>query len=196
MNKNKIKNLLLDHIIEILLVILVVVMSIVSENFLTVNNIMNIFRNQALKGVIAFGMTMVIISGQIDLSIGSTVALGGVIIARCCRDLPGAWGIGVDAACFIGIAIAIVAAIVMGWIHAIAQHKFNMPAFIVTLASMNLLYGLSGMICEGFPIANAFPQWFLKIGTGRVGVIPIPALILVGIFMATGLLGMFLNLLS
>ena len=108
MNKNKIKNLLLDHIIEILLVILVVVMSI--ENFLTVNNIMNIFRNQALKGVIAFGMTMVIISGQIDLSIGSTVALGGVIIARCCRDLPGAWGIGVDAACFIGIAIAILAA--------------------------------------------------------------------------------------
>ena len=139
MNKNKIKNLLLDHIIEILLVVLVVVMSFVSENFLTINNIMNIFRNQALKGVIAFGMTMVIISGQIDLSIGSTVALGGVIIARCCRDLPGAWGISVDVACFIGIGIAIIAAIIMGYIHAVAQHKFNMPAFIVTLASMNLL---------------------------------------------------------
>lgn len=183
MNKNKVKNLLLDHIIEILLVILVVVMSVISENFMTVNNIMNIFRNQALKGVIAFGMTMVIISGQIDLSIGSTVALGGVIIARCCRDLPAAWGVSVDAACFIGIGIAILATIVMGYIHAVAQHKFNMPAFIVTLASMNLLYGVSGMICEGFPIANTFPQWFLKIGIGRLGVIPVPALILVGIFL-------------
>lgn len=183
MNKNKLKNLLLDHIIEILLVVLVVVMSLVSKNFLTLNNIMNIFRNQALKGVIAFGMTMVIISGQIDLSIGSTVALAGVIVARFCRDLPGAWGVDVNVACVIGILVAIVAAIVMGFIHAVAQHKFGMPAFIVTLASMNLLYGLAGMICEGFPIANAFPQWFIKIGVGKVGVIPVPALILFAIFL-------------
>ena len=122
MNKNKVKNLLLDHIIEILLVALVIVMSLVSDNFLTVNNIMNIFRNQALKGVIAFGMTMVIISGQIDLSLGSTVALGGVIIARCCRDLPGAWGISVDVACIIGIGISVIAAIVVGAIHAAVSY--------------------------------------------------------------------------
>lgn len=181
-SKNRVRNFLLDHIIEILLIILVVAMTCVSDTFFTVNNIMNIFRNQALKGVIAFGMTMVIIAGQIDLSIGSQVALAGVIVARFCRDLPGTTGMGITAACLLGMLVAVVVAVLMGWIHAFAQHKFNMPAFIVTLASLNLMYGLAGMICEGFPIANVFPKWFLWIGTGKLGVFPVPAIILIVVF--------------
>ena len=66
MNNNKLKNTLLDHIVEILLVLLVIIMTVVSPNFMTSANILNIFRNQAMKGVIAFGMTMVIIAGKID----------------------------------------------------------------------------------------------------------------------------------
>ena len=77
-----VKNLILDHIIEILLLILIIIMSFSSKTFLTTANWMNIFRNISMKGLIAFGMTMVIISGQIDLSIGSTVAMSGVIVAR------------------------------------------------------------------------------------------------------------------
>lgn len=183
MNSNRAKNMIMDHIIEILLILLVVIMACVSPNFFTVANLMNILRNQALKGVIAFGMTMVIVSGQIDLSIGSQVALAGVIVARFCRDLPGSIGCSVGVACVIGIVVAIIAAIAMGAIHAYAQQKFRMPAFIVTLATLNVMYGLAGMICEGFPIANVFPQWFINIGVGRVGVVPIPAIILVGVFL-------------
>lgn len=183
MKSNKVKNLVLDHIIEILLILLVVVMTLASDNFLTVNNIMNILRNQALKGVIAFGMTMVIISGQIDLSIGSQVALAGVITARFCRDLPGQIGCSVTVACLLGLLLSVVVAIAIGALHAYAEHKFHMPAFIVTLATMNIMYGLAGIICEGFPIANAFPQWFIKIGTGKVGVVPIPAIILIVVFL-------------
>ena len=183
MKSNKVKNLVLDHIIEILLILLVVVMACVSSNFFTVTNIMNILRNQALKGVIAFGMTMVIISGQIDLSIGSQVALAGVIVARFCRDLPGQTGCTVTIACILGILLSIVVAILIGALHAYAEHKFRMPAFIVTLATLNVMYGLAGIICEGFPIANAFPNWFLQIGIGRVGVVPIPAIILIVVFL-------------
>lgn len=183
MNANKVKNLILDHIIEILLIVLVVIMSFVSSNFLTVSNIMNILRNQALKGVIAFGMTMVIISGQIDLSIGSQVALAGVIVARFCRDLPTATGCSVTAACLVGILISIVVAVLMGGLHSFLEHKFHMPAFIITLATLNVMYGLSGMICEGFPIANAFPNWFLQIGIGKVRVVPVPAIILLAVFL-------------
>mgnify|MGYP004474458219 FL=1 len=183
MKSNKVKNLVLDHIIEILLILLVVVMACVSSNFFTVTNIMNILRNQALKGVIAFGMTMVIISGQIDLSIGSQVALAGVIVARFCRDLPGQTGCSLTAACILGIVLAIIVAIIMGLLHAYAEHKFRMPAFIVTLATLNVMYGLAGIICEGFPIANAFPTWFLQLGIGRVGVVPIPAIILIVVFL-------------
>ena len=180
MTNTKIKNLLLDHIIEILLVLVVIVMTIISPNFLTTANILNIFRNQAMKGVIAFGMTMVIISGQIDLSVGSQVALSGVIIARVCRDLPAATGMSVTAACIIGIILAVAGACLMGVIHAVAEHKFKMPAGIVTLTSLNALYGLAGMICQGFPIANVFPKWFTWLGVGNVfGVIPVPAVVLI-----------------
>ncbi|MCC8140892.1 MAG: ABC transporter permease [Lachnospiraceae bacterium] len=180
MNKNKVKNMLLDHIIEILLVVLIVGMTFASPTFLTLSNILNILRSSALKGVIAFGMTMVIISGQIDLSVGSQVALAGVIVARCCRDMT---SIGSTAACIIGIIIAIVVAILVGGLHSVAQNKFGMPAFIITLASQNLLYGLAGMICEGFPIANVFPDWFLWLGTGKIGgLIPVPAVILLIVF--------------
>lgn len=182
-NVNKVRNLILDHIIEILLVLLVVIMSLVSSSFFTVGNIMNILRNQALKGVIAFGMTMVIVAGQIDLSIGSQVALSGVIVARFCRDLPTVTGISITGACLIGIVVAIMVAIIMGYAHAFAQHRFHMPAFIVTLATLNVMYGLSGIICEGFPIANQFPNWFLQIGVGRIGVVPIPAIILIAVFL-------------
>ena len=185
MNVNKVRNMILDHIIEILLILVIIIMSLISSNFLTVGNIMNILRNQALKGVIAFGMTMVIVAAQIDLSVGSQVALAGVIVARFCRDLPGLTGMSVTSACLAGIAAAIVAAIIMGVVHAYAQHKFNMPAFIVTLASLNVMYGLAGMISEGFPIANQFPGWFLQIGIGRIGVIPVPALILIAVFLIT-----------
>lgn len=183
MNTNKLKNIFLDHIIEILLVALVILMAFLNENFLTVRNILNIFRNTSLKGVIAFGMTMVIISGQIDLSIGSQVALAGVIVARFCRDLPALWGISVDLACVLGMILAVLVAILVGVVHAIAEHKFKMPAFIVTLATMNIMYGAAGMICEGFPIANEFPQWFLQIGIGKVfNTVPTPAIILIIIF--------------
>lgn len=186
-NKNRVKNLLLDHIIEILLILLMIAMTFASDNFLTKGNLLNILRNQALKGVIAFGMTMVIIANLIDLSIGSQVALAGVIVARFCRDLPAATGMSVTAACLIGMAVAVLVAIVMGYIHAVAQHKFGMPAFIVTLASLNLLYGLAGMICAGFPIANVFPQWFINFGVGKVFPgsldIPIPAVVLLIVFL-------------
>ena len=136
-NVNKVRNLILDHIIEILLVLLVVIMSLVSSSFFTVGNIMNILRNQALKGVIAFGMTMVIVAGQIDLSIGSQVALSGVIVARFCRDLPTVTGISVTGACLIGIVVAIMVAIIMGYVHAFAQHRFHMPAYGIYAARMH-----------------------------------------------------------
>jgi ribose/xylose/arabinose/galactoside ABC-type transport system permease subunit len=179
-NQKKIILFLLDHIIEVFLVILIVGLAFSVNGFWSWTNWMNIFRSNSLKGVIAFGMTMVIIAGLIDLSIGSTVALAGVIIARCCRDMV-PMGIDQTTACIIGIAISFVVAIVIGYLHGIFQHKMGMPAFIVTLVSLNALYGLAGMLSGGYPIANQFPEWFNQLGSGRLGGqegIPIPALVL------------------
>ena len=186
LSTRKVMDFLFDHIVEVILIILIIMMGNVSPTFNTMPNWLNIFRNMSMKGLIAFGMTMVIISGNIDLSIGSTVAISGVIVARCCRDLPAAMGVSVGVACVIGIVLSFTLAIIMGCVHGYAQHKFGMPAFIVTLASQNLLYGLAGMLSGGFPIANAFPLWFAKLGTGKIGGangFPIPAMILFIFFM-------------
>ena len=88
-DQKKIQIFLLDHIIELCLIILIIALTFGANGFMTWANWMNILRANSLKGVIAFGMTMVMISGLIDLSIGSIVGLAGVIVAVLCRDLPG-----------------------------------------------------------------------------------------------------------
>jgi sugar transport system permease protein len=193
MTRNKIVVFLLDHAIEVILIALVLVLAFGVNNFMTWGNWMNILRANSLKGVIAFGMTMVIVAGLIDLSIGSTVALAGVIVARCCRDFTAA-GMDLTTACLIGIAIALVMSVVIGWLHGFFAHKAGMPPFIVTLVTLNALYGLAGRVSGGFPIANQFPEWFNFLGGGRVSIpawivnltgkasidgIPFPAVILV-----------------
>jgi ribose/xylose/arabinose/galactoside ABC-type transport system permease subunit len=147
---------LLDHAIEVILIVLVLVLALTVKNFMTWGNWMNILRANSLKGVMAFGMTMVIISGLIDLSIGSTVALSGVIVARCCRDLTAA-GMDLTTACIIGIVLALLMAFAIGWFHGVSAHKGGMPPFIVTLVTQNALYGLAGYSQRWFPDSQCVP---------------------------------------
>src|SRR5690242_10372180 len=97
---------LLDHIIELCLIALIIALTLGANGFLSWANWMNIFRANALKGVIAFGMTMLMIAGGIDLSIGATVGLAGVIVAVVCRNLTGI-GIDINVACILGILICL-----------------------------------------------------------------------------------------
>lgn len=185
-NRKRISRFLLDHIIEVFLVVLIIGLTLGADRFMTWSNWMNIFRSNSMKGIIAFGMTMVIIAGLIDLSIGSTVGLAGVIVALFCRDFGPS--LGVTMACILGVIAAFLVAIATGWLHGIFQHKTGMPAFIVTLVSLNALFGLAGKLSGGFPIANQFPEWFAQLGMGRVGGqngIPIPAIVLAVCFLIT-----------
>lgn len=180
-DRKKITLFLLDHIIEVFLVILIVGLTFGTKNFMTWSNWMNIFRANSLKGVIAFGMTMVIITNLIDLSIGSTVGLTGVIVALFCRDLVPA-GVDINLACIIGMAACFLMAIVVGWLEGFFQHKTGMPPFIVSLVFLGLLYGAAGLLSGGFPIANQYPDWFNQLGGGRIGGangIPLPAIALI-----------------
>jgi len=179
-DRRKIMVFLLDHIIEVFLILLIIGLTFGTKGFMTWANWMNIFRANSLKGVIAFGMTMVIIAGLIDLSIGSTVGLAGVIVALTCQSLTAA-GVDLNVACIIGMVLCLLLAVVIGWLHGFFQHNTGMPPFIVTLVSLGLLYGLAGILSGGFPIANQFPEWFNQIGAGRIGGqngIPIPAVVL------------------
>ncbi len=179
--RKKIKIFLLDHIIEVCLVILIIALSFGANGFTSWANWMNILRANSLKGVIAFGMTMAMVAKLIDLSIGSTVGLSGVIVAVACRDLT-ANGMDLTLACIIGMGISLAMAVGMGLFHGFFQHKTGMPAFIITLTTMFFLVGLAGRLSGGFPIANQFPEWFNQLGGGRIfgpNGIPIPAIILI-----------------
>src|SRR3974377_490913 len=179
-NRRKIVIFLLDHIIEVFLVLLIVALAIGTNGFFTLRNLTNILRANDLKGVFAFGMTLVIIAGLIDLSIGSTFGLAGVIVALACRGLSAA-RVDLNLACIIGMTACILLAIGAGWAYGMFQHKTGMPAFIVTLAGLYALQGLAGILSGGFPIANQFPDWYDQLGSGRIGGpngIPIPAIIL------------------
>ncbi len=167
--RKKIVIFLLDHTIEIMLFSLVFLLSVSVRGFMTWSNWMNILRANSMKGVIAFGMTMVIVAGMIDLSVGSQVALSGVIIARACRDLV-ARGMDITLACIIGIFIAFAFAIVVGLVHGYFSHVTKMQPFIVTLVTLGALYGVAGILSGGFPIANQFPSWFNVLGGGRINI--------------------------
>lgn len=177
------KLFILDHIIAIVLLMLIVFLSVASPSFLTVTNWLNILKAVSMKGIIAFGMTMVIIAAQIDLSIGSVVALSGVIAAFCCERLPSLTGMSLTMAAVIGMIVALLASVVLGMFHGYAEVRFKMPAFIITLATQLFLYGVAGIICGGFPIAGKMPGWFNSIGIARVANIPIPAILLIIAFL-------------
>src|SRR5574339_1187320 len=183
-DQRKIKIFLLDHVIELCLILLIIGLTFGANGFMTWANWMNILRANSLKGVIAFGMTMVMIAGLIDLSIGSIVGLSGVIVAVVCRDLTG-MGVDINVAAIIGITICLAQAVGLGWLHGTFQHKTGLHPFIITLVTMNIFLGLAGRLSGGFPIANQFPQWFNQLGGGRIGGqsgIPIPAIVLVAAF--------------
>ncbi|HVN55744.1 MAG TPA: ABC transporter permease [Anaerolineaceae bacterium] len=184
-NRKRVGIFLLDHVMEVFLVILIVGLTFGAHGFMTWDNWMNILRSNSLRGVIALGMTMVIIGWQIDLSIGSTVALAGVIVARFCRDLT-PLGVDLNVACVLGMALSFVVAILIGWMHGTLITKTGIPPFIITLASKFGLYGLAGIVSGGYPIANQFPDWFNQIGGGRIGGqsgVPIPAIIMIVAFL-------------
>lgn len=180
-SKKKTNNFLLDHMIELLLLVIITCLSIAEPVFLTKNNILNVLRNSAMKGVIAYGMCLVIISGEIDLSVGSQVALSAVIVAWTAKTLE-TFGISLAAGAVIGVVLALAVGLLVGTIHAWARHKFGMPSFIVTLASLNILYGLAAIICKGFPITACYPDWYVFLGTGRIAGIPVPAIVFVLMF--------------
>lgn len=181
-SKKKTNNFVLDHMIELLLLLLIVIISFISPAFLTMNNVLNILRNVAMKGVIAYGMCLVILAGEIDLSVGSQVALCAVITAWTSKALSDAGIMPIEWGALVGLTLAVGVAIGMGFFHAWARQKFNMPTFIITLANLNIMYGLAAIICGGFPIVNSFPSWYVFTGVGKIAGIPFPAVIFIVVF--------------
>ncbi len=152
------------------LAVLIIICSCTSDIFLTTNNLLNITRQISIKGLLGIAMTFVIITGGIDLSVGSVIAFSSILTASAIKD----YQLPVLAAVVIGIAVGTLTGLVNGILIAYV----NMPAFITTMGTMTILRGLGYIYTQGYPIYD-LPQGFRAIGQGNIGIIPVSAVILV-----------------
>lgn len=172
-------------VLEIILAILCLVLAFRAEGFFSKINLLNVLRNVSMQGVIAFGMTMVIISGEIDLSVGSAVAFSGCLTAWF-TGFFAAHGMPMPTAVVVSICISLGAGMCIGCTTGMLRTRFGVPTFIATLAWMTVLKGASELITDGFPL-TPFPDWYNFIGGGYLFGVPFPALLFLAVFALTQL---------
>ena len=149
------------------------------STFLTPKNMFNILRQNASNLFLATGMTMVIILGGIDLSVGSVIALSGVVAAGCVVNFGLSEAVGFIAAVAVGAAV--------GLFNGFIICKTDIPPFIVTLASMNITKGIALVLTGGAPI-RCMTDAFKFPGAGYVGPVPTPVILMVVIFVIAALM--------
>jgi ribose transport system permease protein len=174
----QIVNSLSNHVLELILLSLCVYFAFTAPNFLKVNNLLNILRNVSFQGIIACGMTLLIICGEMDLSVGAGVAFYGCTLAALTKRLC-ASGMANVPAVLISSLVVIAIAIVIGMLISVLRHFFSVPSFITTLALMTALKGFGFIFTNGYAVV-AFEKWFNFFGGGYVfDIIPFPAILFV-----------------
>lgn len=172
-----IKELLVKYKSLLGLVLLIAVVSILNPSFLSPKNIMNILRQTSVNAVIAAGMTFVILTGGIDLSVGSILGISGAV---CASLLVSGQNV------VIAVLVALVVGAVVGFLNGFIISKGKLQPFIATLATMTVLKGLTLVYTNGNPItlgSNELAMSFGKIGGGTILGIPTPAMIMILVFM-------------
>lgn len=172
------KEWLIEQKSLIALIFLIVVVSFLNPNFFTVDNILNILRQTSVNAIIAVGMTLVILTAGIDLSVGSVLALCGAFAASL---------IALEVPVLVAVPTALFAGAALGAISGIIIAKGKVQAFIATLVTMTLLRGVTMVYTDGRPISTGFTDtadafaWF---GTGYALGIPVPVWLMVIVFAA------------
>lgn len=157
------------------LILMFILLTIFTDNFLTVNNILNLLRQVSINALIAFGMTFVILTAGIDLSVGSMLALGSALTAGMLTS-------GMDP--ILAMSLGMLLGLVMGALNGIIVTKGKVAPFIATLATMTIYRGATLVYTEGRPITGLSDSAsFQMMGKGYLGWIPIPIIIMVIVFL-------------
>jgi ribose transport system permease protein len=174
MNKNSktLQNYLLDYGIVVVLIALLVLFSLLSDRFLSTSTLFTIMRQVSITGIISVGMTFVMLTGGIDLSVGAVAGLTSVIAAVLMVS-----GVPVALAC----ALCLLLAIGFGYINGFAVNVFNIPPLIGTLGTMTSLRGVAYLISNGVPVYG-FPASVKSFAQGNLWSVPYPVILMVAIF--------------
>lgn len=158
------------------LVLLVIAASFLSDRFLTVPNLLNVLRQVAIVGILAVGMTFVILTKGIDLSVGSILGLSVVLYA----------GLLEGHGMIVAIPLGLLAAMAIGLVNGIGVSYAGIPPFIMTLGMLSFARGLAFIYTGGTPIP-ILNEAFYNLGNGYLLGIPIPSLILLAILVVSGI---------
>ena len=162
-----------DHNIIYAVIVLAIILICVTDKFLTVNNIMNIFRQTSMVAILAIGAFYTIVGGGIDLSNGSLAGLCGIMFAKFVAE----WGINP----VIGIILTLIFGMIMGAVNAGTIAYGGIPPFIATLGLQIAARGLCFVITNAYPVIG-IPENVVMIGTGYIWFIPIPVIITIVVF--------------
>lgn len=156
-----------------------VILAIASPYFLTPKNLINVLRQTSINGLLSIGMTFVILTGGIDLSVGSILAFGGVVGASL---VSSAFHGGIVHPVWVAILVSMTAGGALGSFTGLIIARWRIPPFVATLGMLSIARGLTFIYTDGMPIPDIDPK-FLVIGQGQVfGVIPLPVVIFAAVF--------------
>ena len=167
-------NLYSTYGVFFILVIEFLIFSLASKSFLTLGNILSVGRQMSFTGIAAIGMTLVMLTGGIDISVGSMLAMAGVLCAKLSTD--------VGLPLWIAVVITLLIGALFGLINGAAVTRLHIPALIATLATQTILKGIAYLLTNAVPVKNlSATQKFL--GQGYIfGVIPVPLIITVALY--------------
>lgn len=178
------RSFLARYAIVIAVMGLALLFAVLSDNFLKPQNIFNVGMQVSINGILAVGMTCVIITGGIDLSMGSTLAFSGLATALFLVKYP------IESPLFAtlaGLAIALSLGLACGLLNGVSVTKFRVTPFITTLATMSIIRGVCLLLTDSRPVFG-IPDSIAWIGQGYIGPIPVAVIILVATYIAAALL--------
>jgi ribose transport system permease protein len=155
--------------------LLVVTLSLTTDSFLTVDNGLNVLRQISINLCLSIGMTMVVISGGIDLSVGSVLALSGAVAAGLLKNgiTISSWNAMLQFTALGAIVVGVATGLAIGWFNGLMITRFRLPPFVATLGTLSIARGLTMLWTGGFPITNLGDE-FRFLGTGYWLGVPMP----------------------
>ena len=161
--------------ILVVLVALVALMATIAPNFASVDNLLNIARSISINAILAAGMTFVILTAGIDLSVGSIVAVSGVVgVLTAMNDMPSP----------VAVLIGVLAGAAAGLINGMLTAYLSLAAFIVTLGTMTFMRGLAYTMTDGQPIVSSTLN-FRDLGNGYIAGIPVPVVVMAIVYLVS-----------
>lgn len=157
-----------------ILVALCLLFALLDPNFLGVNNIQNVLRQVAVTAIVAAAVTLVMVSGGLDLSVGGVVALSGVSAALVVSTGLPVW---------IGFGVGVVVGLLVGLVNGLLVVGLGINSVIATLGTMTITRGIAQLMTNGSPV-HQVPNDFRWLGTGFIGPVPVPVLIMVVVVVA------------